>query len=110
MLMFASHNLNLCSDSRVICFLWNAFEAIQKTFSMCFTRFKNTQQCFGVFKLDKTLLLVIYTCILNNNNLIVIIILLNPSQIKNYIQIQQYYSFKKMTSSWSDGFQQRKCK
>ena len=48
MLIFSPHNLNLCLDSQETRFLWNIFEAVQKTRSVCF-----------IF--SKTLLLVFLT-------------------------------------------------
>ena len=43
MLISSPHNLNLCSDSQDTRFLWNVFEAVQKTRSTCFIGFKNTR-------------------------------------------------------------------
>ena len=37
------HEPNLCSDSQDTRFLWNVFEAVQKTRSTCFIGFKNTR-------------------------------------------------------------------
>ena len=43
MLISSPHNLNLCSDFQDTRFLWNVFEAVQKTRSTCFIGFKNTR-------------------------------------------------------------------
>ena len=43
MLIFTSHNLNHCFQSRGTRSLWNVFEAVQNTRSTCFIGFKNTR-------------------------------------------------------------------
>ena len=43
MLISSPHNLNLCSDSQDTRFLWNVFEAVQKTRSTCFIGSKTTR-------------------------------------------------------------------
>ena len=43
MLIFTSHNLNHCFESRGTRSLWNVFEAVQKTRSTCFIGSKNTR-------------------------------------------------------------------
>ena len=43
MLISSPHNLNLCSDSQDTRFLWNVFEAVQKTRSTRFIGSKATQ-------------------------------------------------------------------
>ena len=42
MLIFTSHNLNHCFQSRGTRSLWNVFEVVQNTRSTCFIGFKNT--------------------------------------------------------------------
>ena len=46
MLIFTSHNLNHCFESRGTLSLWNVFEAVQRTRSTCFIGSKNTAACF----------------------------------------------------------------
>ena len=43
MLIFTSHNLNHCFESRGTRSLWNVFEAVQKTRSTCFIVSENTR-------------------------------------------------------------------
>ena len=43
MLIFTSHNLNHCFQSRGTRSLWNVFEVVQNTRSTCFIGFKNTR-------------------------------------------------------------------
>ena len=46
MLIFTSHNLSHFFESRRTRSLWNVFEAVQKTRSMCFIGSKNTAAHF----------------------------------------------------------------
>ena len=52
---------NHCSESRGTHFLWNVFEAVQKTRSTCFIGSENTRLRFVFLSPDETPLLVFLT-------------------------------------------------